>query len=274
MTDLLDVRGVRLAASTFGSSTDPAVLLVAGIGGSMDGWEPEFCAALAAAGRYVIRYDHRDTGESQSYPPGEPGYTVTDLVEDPAALLTALGVDRAHVVGISMGGMIAQHLALDHPDRVRTLTLISTTGGPGDVDLPPIGELGAPPEPDWSDRSAVLAYQVENLRRYASRTRPFDEDAARAMLASALGRTRCPESAARNHHRTEGGAPWRARLGTITVPTLVLHGTEDPLFPLGHGAALATEIPNARLVPLVGTGHELTRAEWPVILRELVTHTA
>ncbi|WP_143229414.1 alpha/beta fold hydrolase [Actinophytocola xanthii] len=268
------VRGVRLAVSTFGSGTDPAVLLIAGVGGSMDGWEPEFCTALAGAGRYVVRYDHRDTGESESYPPGEPGYAFADLVEDLPALLTALGVDTAHVVGISMGGVIAQYLALAHPARVRTLTLISTTGGPGDEDLPPLGDLGSPPEPDWSDRSAVLAYQVENLRRYASPTRPFDESGARAMLAVALDRTTSPESAAKNHHRAEGGEPWRARLGEITAPTLVLHGTEDPLFPLGHGAALAREIPNARLVPLPGVGHELTRAEWPVVLREVVAHTA
>jgi pimeloyl-ACP methyl ester carboxylesterase len=135
--------------------------------------------------------------ESVSYPPGEPGYTSTDLVEDPPALLTALDVDRAYIVGISMGGAIAQLLALDHPDRVRTLTLISTTGGPGDPDLPPMADIDSAPEPDWTDRAAVLAYQVANLRAYASRSRPFDEEAARAIAAAALGRTRSAESAAK-----------------------------------------------------------------------------
>ncbi|HEX2131681.1 MAG TPA: alpha/beta hydrolase [Actinophytocola sp.] len=270
----LDVRGVRLAVSTFGAATDPAVLLIGGGGASMDWWEPEFCAAVAEAGRYVIRYDHRDTGESVSYPPGAPGYRAEDLTEDPVAILAALGVRQAHVVGVSMGGGIAQLLTLAHPDVVRTLTLISTSGGAGDPDLPPMADFEPPPEPDWSDRDAVLDYHVEAQRPYASPTRPYDAEAVRAVAARAYDRTTSPESAANNHYLAEGGEPWRSKLPAITVPTLVLHGTEDPLFPLPHGEALAREIPNARLVPLPEAGHELTRAEWPVILRELVAHTS
>ncbi|MCT2582822.1 alpha/beta fold hydrolase [Actinophytocola gossypii] len=271
---LVDVRGVRLAVSTFGARTDPPVLLVAGVGCSMDWWEPDFCAALADAGRYVVRYDHRDTGESVSYPPGAPGYRSEDLVEDPVAVLAALGVSPAHLVGISMGGGLTQLLALAHPEAVRTLTLISTSGGAGDPDLPPMGAFEPPPEPDWSDRAAVLDYHVESQRPYAAATRPFDAEAFRAVAALAHDRTTNPESAAKNHYLAEGGGPWRSRLPEVTAPTLVLHGTEDPMFPPAHGEALAREIPNARLVPMPGVGHELTRPDWPLVLRELVAHTS
>jgi pimeloyl-ACP methyl ester carboxylesterase len=272
---LLDVRGAQLAVSTFGSPQAPAVLLVGGGGASMDWWEPEFCAALADAGRYVIRYDHRDTGESTSYPPGKPGYGSDDLLADAMGVLSALEVERAHLVGISMGGAMAQLLVLDHPERVLTLTLISTTAGPGDPDLPRMGGFEPPAEPDWADREAVIEYHLASLRQFASPSRPFDEEAMRAVVTIAHDRTTSPESAARNHHLTEGGGgPWRARLPSITAPTLVVHGTEDPMFPLPHGEAMAREIPNARLVPLPGVGHELTRAEWPVLLRELIAHTS
>lgn len=273
MSTLLDVRGARLAVSTFGAEGDPAVLLVGGSGASMDWWEPEFCASLARAGRYVIRYDHRDTGESTSYPPGKPGYRWEDLVADAVGVLAALEVPRAHVVGISMGGAIAQLLALDHPERVSTLTLIATTAGAGDPDLPP-GRFAEPAEPDWTDREAVIEYHVAWQRQAASRSRPFDEAAVREVAATAHDRTTSAESAARNHHHTEGGGPWRHRLPAITAPALVLHGTEDPLFPLPHGEALAREIPNARLVALPGAGHELARVDLPVVLRELIAHTS
>ncbi len=269
----LDVRGVRIAASTFGSPADPAVLLIAGGASSMDWWEPEFCAPLASAGRFVIRYDHRDTGESVSYPPGRPGYTGDDLLADAAGVLDALGVASAHVVGISMGGAIAQLLAIREPAMVRTLTLISTSGGAGDPDLP-MGDVASVPEPDWTDRAAVVDYAVASQRAAAAPSRPFDEAAVREVATVAVGRTASPESAEKNHHAAEGGEGWRPKLPDITAPTLVLHGTEDPMFPLAHGEALAREIPGARLVPLPNTGHEFPRANWPLVLRELIPHTA
>ena len=137
--ELIEINGVTICVATFGSPEDPPVLLIQGNGGSMLWWEDEFCTRLASAGRFVIRYDHRDTGRSVTYPPGEPGYVFTDLVEDAAGVLDVTGVDQAHVVGISMGGAIAQLLALDHPDRVASLTLISTSpDGPGAADLPPM----------------------------------------------------------------------------------------------------------------------------------------
>ena len=144
--------GVRLCVQTFGDPCDPAILLISGMSASIDWWDEDFCARLAAGLRYVIRYDHRDTGQSACYPPGAPSYTGGDLAADAVAVLDALRVDTAHLVGISMGGAIAQRLALERRGRVATLTLISTTAiGPTSPDSPelppPSPELSALPEP-------------------------------------------------------------------------------------------------------------------------------
>src|SRR5918997_1219886 len=133
MMRFIQTNGVTLAADSFGDPADPAILLIMGGGASMDWWEDEFCERLAAGPRFVIRYDHRDTGESASYEPGSPGYTGRDLVTDAVELLDAFGLASAHVVGLSMGGGIAQAMALDHPGRVASLTLMSTSAGGDDL---------------------------------------------------------------------------------------------------------------------------------------------
>ena len=127
------INGAELCVDTIGDPAHPAVLLIMGAAGSMDRWEQPFCERLVAAGRYVIRYDHRDTGGSTTYPPGKPGYTFDDLVADALGILDHLGVERAHLVGISMGGGIVQRIAVDHPERVLSVTLMSTSpAGPAD----------------------------------------------------------------------------------------------------------------------------------------------
>ncbi|MBB5959227.1 pimeloyl-ACP methyl ester carboxylesterase [Saccharothrix tamanrassetensis] len=276
---ILRVNGVDLCAETFGSPADPAVLLIMGSTGSMDLWEDDFCDRLAAHGRFVIRYDHRDTGRSVAYPPGEPGYTFPDLVEDAVGVLDAHDVDRAHVVGLSMGGGIAQLLAVDHPDRVATLTLISTSpSGPNDPTLPPMHPslsahfaAGGTPEPDWTSRDSVIDYLVAANRPFQG-PRPVDEDAARALAGRVFDRSPHIASSA-NHFRVGGGEPWRARLGGIGVPTLVVHGDVDPLLPPGHAEALVAEIPGARLLVLPETGHELPAGVRDLFIEHLVAHT-
>ncbi|TWP49995.1 alpha/beta hydrolase [Lentzea tibetensis] len=258
--EMVRANGVELCVETFGDRTAPAILLISGGAASMDYWDPEFCQRLAD-GRFVIRYDHRDTGRSASYPPGEPGYTSSDLVLDPLALIDVLANGRAHVVGLSMGGGIAQQLAVEHPAHVATLTLMSTSPGPAG-DLPPMADelkevfANPVPEPDWTDHAAVVDYLVEVERPYAG---SFDEARARALIEKVVSRTVNPESATKNHWAAPGdGASLRPRLGGVTAPTLVIHGTADPMFPPGHGEALAREIPGAELLLLDGVGHE-----WP-----------
>ena len=276
---IVQANGVDLCVETFGTPADPAVLLIAGATGSMLSWEDGFCALLADGGRYVIRYDHRDTGRSVTYPPGEPGYGFADLVADAVGVLDAVAVARANVVGISMGGGIAQLLALDHADRVASLTLIATSpAGPNAPGLPPMSpELlahfaaGAPPAPDWTDRDAVVEHLARQGRPYAG-PRPVDLEAARVPAGRVFDRARDIASSA-NHFQAGGGEPWRDRLGTIAVPTLVLHGDADPLTPLGHGEAMAREVPGARLLVLEDTGHELPPGVWDVAVSAIVAHT-
>jgi pimeloyl-ACP methyl ester carboxylesterase len=281
---IIEANGVSLCVETFGAVGDPAILLVGGAAASMDWWDEEFCLRLAAGRRFVIRYDHRDTGRSTSYPPGAPPYTAIDLVADAVGVLDALGVERAHVVGISMGGALAQRVAVEHPDRVASLTLMSTSfdapAGPGQAELPPASpEFRAlfddpPPEPDWSDRDAVIEHIVEGERAYAG-SYPPDEPRLRELAGRIFDRSVNVASSMTNHWLIDSGTPVRPRLGEITAPTLVMHGTEDALFPYGHGEALASEIPGARLLPLEGVGHQMPpRPAWDTVIPAILEHTS
>jgi pimeloyl-ACP methyl ester carboxylesterase len=278
---IVEVNGVDLCAETFGDPSDPAILLIGGSSASMDWWETEFCERLAAGPRFVLRYDHRDTGQSVTYEPGAPGYAGPALITDAVGVLHALGVGEAHVVGISMGGAIAQLVALDHSDRVASLTLISTSPagpGPDDPDLPTMaGETVAQfavDEPDWSDREAVIDYIVHLARVSAARTRPFDETEFRELASRVVDRTKNMESSMKNHDLLEGGERWRERLGGLSVPTLVIHGTEDPVLPYGNGVALADDIPGAELLRVEHMGHELPRAVWDLVVPAILEHTS
>jgi pimeloyl-ACP methyl ester carboxylesterase len=273
------VNGADLCVGTYGDETDPAILLVMGAGASMDWWEEDFCTRLAAGTRHVVCYDHRDTGRSTTYPPGAPAYAAEDLVTDAVGVLEAVGVPAAHVVGQSMGGALAQQIALDHPDRVASLTLIATSpSGPGEPDLADMGDearavFAAIPEPDWSDHGAVIEHLVALSRASASRSRPFDERHARELCERVLDRTTDIEASMKNHYALDGGGRWRERLRDLDTPTLVVHGTEDPLFPIDHGVALSREIPGAVLLTLEHGGHELARADWDVVVPAILRIT-
>lgn len=278
---LLKINGVELCAQAFGDPAAPALLLIGGAEASMDWWDDEFCERLAAGGRHVIRYDTRDTGRSTTFPPGAPPYGSDALLDDAVGLLDELGIAAAHIVGLSMGGGIAQHLAVHHPGRVASLTLIATSpggpGGPDHPDLPPMSaELakrfaqGGDEAPDWSDREAVIAYYIDGERTFAGAI-PVEEERLRRVAGRAWDRSPSPASA-QNHWQLAGGEPVRARLGEIAAPTLVLHGTADPLLPYGHGEALAREIPQARLVPLNGMGHQMPPPElWDIAIAEILS---
>jgi pimeloyl-ACP methyl ester carboxylesterase len=261
--EIVRANGVDLCVQTFGDFADPAILLIPGATGSMLSWNDEFCARLAAGSRFVIRYDLRDTGRSVTYKPGAPHYTFRDLVADAVGVIDTFGLSEAHLVGISMGGALAQLVALEYPDRAASLTLISTSPGPGDPDLPEMSErLSAhfakpAAKPDWSDRAAVIDYIVEGERPFVAGSRPFDEAANRQLAGRVFDRALNIESSLTNHWVIDGGDGWRERLVEVVAPTLVLHGVEDPLFPLAHAVALAKEIPGAHLLAIDHVGHEM-----------------
>ncbi|MGH2584338.1 MAG: alpha/beta fold hydrolase [Dehalococcoidia bacterium] len=273
---IVRANGVDLCIETFGDPSDPAILLIHGAGASMSGWEEEFCARLALGPRLVIRYDHRDTGRSVSYEPGAPPYTLRDLTADAVGVLDALGLDSAHLVGRSMGGGIAMLAARDYPDRVASLTLVGTS--PGGPDLPPMSEeflaYTGGSHPDWSDRQAVIDHIIGLLRVLSGGSGHFDEAATRDLVDREIDRTVNVASSQINHFAMDVGEPSRDRLREIRAPTLVVHGDQDPVFPLGHALALEKEIPDARLLILERTGHELPRATWDVVVPAIVRHTA
>ena len=282
---IVRANGVDLCVQTFGDTADPAILLIMGGASSMDWWQDGFCERLVAGPRFVVRYDHRDTGRSVSYEPGAAPYSLRDLAEDAVGILDAFDLESVHLVGMSVGGWIGQLVALDRPDRVASLTLISTSptawpGGPGDPDLPEMSEklqaffAEEAPEPGWSDRDAVIGYMVGGERPFAG-SRPFDEAALREVAARAFDRTTNLASAITNHAGIDTGSRWRERLGEVGAPTLVMHGTEDPMFPYGNAVALAKEIPGARLLALERVGHEVPpRDLWDVVVPAILAHTA
>ena len=275
---MIEANGVELCAESFGDPADAPILLVMGTGASMLWWEEGFCRMLAGGGRFVIRYDHRDTGRSVTDKPGCPGYTGADLVGDAAGVLDAHEVPAAHVVGVSAGGALAQLLALEFAERVRSLVLVSTSPAtPGDRVLPPptgaFGQFVSTAEVDWSDRESVIEYLVAYSRVLAGGRRPFDEAAMRELVRRDVERAR-DFGAAQNHDLLAEGESSTQPVSAIRVPALVLHGTADPMFPLEHGEALAREIPGARLLRLEDAGHGVDRADWAAISRGVLEHTA
>lgn len=280
---IVHANGVDLCIETFGEPTAPPILLIHGGGSQLIHWDAALCARLAAGGRFVVRYDNRDCGRSTTFEVGNPTYALPDLVADAVGLLDALDLPRAHIVGLSQGGGIGQLLALDHPDRVATLTLETTTpGGPGHdhPDLPGMAQAvqdffaGDVPEPDWTDRDAAIDYLVLTERPFAG-SAGFDEAASRAVATQVVDRASDIAANMTNPFILDAGPPWRNRLGTITAPTLVVHGADDPLFPLAHAEASAREIPGARLLVLDGVGHEYPpRQTWDTLVPAILEHTA
>ncbi|HZX05376.1 alpha/beta hydrolase [Kribbella sp.] len=270
---LREVNGVELWVETFGEPTDPPVLLI-GLS-----WPDELCAQLT--GRYVVRYDLRDTGRSTYVDPDAPKYNLRDLVTDAAELISS----PTHVVGMGVGGFIAQLLALDH--EVASLTLVSTRSvapGPVDPDLEDhdsavMGQLFGRPAPDWTDRDSVVDYMTGSARLLAG-SEGFDEEDARTAAGRVFDRSGKSAAAQRASHLGTTFAAidcrprWRERLPSITAKTLVIHGAEDPFFPHQNGEALAAEIPHATLLTLPGIGQGLPRRSWPTVVPALLDHTA
>ncbi len=273
-THRLDVGAVQLATETFGNPDDVAIVLVMGATASMLWWPDEMCDALAQAGYYVIRYDHRDTGQSTTRAPGEVDYFVEDLTDDLLGVMDALDVDAAHLVGMSLGGYISQIAALVAPDRVRSLTLIASEPLGSTDELPGIDErfmdhFGAMGDLDWSNDDAVEEFLVGIGRLSAGTPERFDEAGTRRRVRSEMKRA-VNIASAFNHAMVATRDHWEHAIDRITQRTLVIHGENDPIIPLPNGEAIANHIEGARLRTLVEAGHELNPRDLATI-RDAIT---
>jgi pimeloyl-ACP methyl ester carboxylesterase len=263
----VQTNGVELCVETFGDASDPAILLIHGACASMLWWEEELCELIASQQRFVIRFDNRDTGRSTTFPVGHPGYSLRDMANDAVGILDALGISRAHIVGRSMAGGTTLILGVDHPDRVASLTFVSTTTG--DAALPPMSDtfLEAVSEgPDLSSADAIVESIVSVIRAYHDGSAFFDEQATRALARRDLARSRDIAAAMTNHFLIDVNGPAMGGFGDIKAPTLVIHGELDPVFPIEHGQALQRAVPGAELLVLQGAGHALPRQRWGVFV--------
>jgi pimeloyl-ACP methyl ester carboxylesterase len=270
--------GIEFATQAFGDAAHPAILLIMGAMASMLWWPEDFCKRIAAEGRYVIRYDNRDTGRSTTYKPGKPPYTFDDMADDAIRVLDGYGIAKAHIVGMSLGGMIGQLAALKYPSRVLSITAISTTPVGVDTSVLPqtteayMKHVAAAGEMDWSNRDQVISFMVRDARMLAGTAYPHDELAALRLIERDLDRATNFKSAT-NHFMLTGGEAWKGRLRELQPPLLVIHGTADPIFPVEHGALLAETVPGAKLLQLDGGGNELNKGHWDEIIEGIVKHT-
>jgi len=270
-------QGIKLVTESFGDRGNPALLLVMGATASMLGWPDEFCAALAEHGLYVIRFDHRDTGQSTTVAPGEATYSVEDLADDAIAILDDYGIAKAHLIGMSLGGYIAQMLTVARAERVASLTLIASEplGWDGEA-LPHISQdfldhFGLLGSLDWSDRKAVNDFLVETQRLCAGSWGEFDQGRESARIEQVLSRTNSIASMF-NHGAVTSREDWTGRFREISCPTLVLHGEEDPILPVENGRAIAGGITGASLTVLPKVGHEIPRPSISDIVDQIAGH--
>jgi pimeloyl-ACP methyl ester carboxylesterase len=280
MTDrLANNGGIHIASQAFGDMAKPTVLLIMGSMASMLWWPDEFCERLAARNLSVLRYDNRDTGRSTIYAPGAASYTLNDMADDAFNVLDAWNIKSAHIVGMSLGGTIAQIAALQHPERSLSLTVISSTPlGADAAGLPPpdaeyLKHAAQFEKLDWSNRGEVVHLMVDDARQIAGSAHPFDERRSKSLIERDFDRARNFGSAI-NHWSVKPREGWRGRLSDLTTPLLVIHGTDDPVFPLPHGIALAEATGTTSLIRLEGGGHELHEADWDFIIDAIVNHTA
>jgi pimeloyl-ACP methyl ester carboxylesterase len=282
--------GIELEYETFGDPEARPLLLITGLGAQMISWDDALCAQLAARGFHVIRFDNRDSGLSTRMEDAgipdmaaalsgnpHPAYQLDDLADDAAGLLDALGIGAAHIVGASMGGYIAQLVAINHPDRVLSLTSIMS--GPGLTDeVPPKPEgaetLLAGPPPNWEERIE----QAMSIRRVLRGSGdPFDESVERARAVRAYERAYYPVGVGRQLVAIVAANGRLERLKQVRVPTLVIHGVDDVLIPIENGRRVAGAVPGARWLELEGMGHDLPKRVWPQVLDaidEIARHTA
>jgi pimeloyl-ACP methyl ester carboxylesterase len=259
--------GVQLAYESIGDPQAPAMLLIQGLGAQMIGWRAELCSALAAEGFHVIRFDNRDSGLSQKFADGS--YLISDMADDAAGLLDALRINRAHVVGQSFGGMIAQELAIRRSEKVLSLCLVYTA--PNTHHFLQERDHGAPAQraPAGSREEAIEQYLADESFCASSRY-AFDVDWIRTLGGQIWDRCYYPEGIARQLAAASRSPDRSVRLSSVNVPTLVVHGEADRLIDVRGGLALAEAMPHAHMLTVAGMGHELPRPIWPILVGAIV----
>jgi pimeloyl-ACP methyl ester carboxylesterase len=280
--------GIEICYDTVGDASDPTVLLVMGLGSQMIEWDPELCRMIAARGFHVVRFDNRDIGLSTrldgevdilglfaaqaagTAPPPVP-YLLSDMAADAVGLLDHLGIDRAHVVGVSMGGMVGQQVAIDHPGRVLTLTSIMSTTGDPDVGQPTPEAMAAVIAPPAQTREQAQDGKVRHAHVWGS-PGLFDEEYLRDLAAQAWDRSHDPMGAARQVAAIMASGSRSAGLARLAIPSLVIHGTADTLVQPSGGERTAEAIPDAKLLMVEGMGHDLSQPLWPTLVDAICGH--
>ena len=279
-----NVNGVSIEYDTFGDATARPLVLIMGLGAQMIFWEDDFCREIANRRFRVIRFDNRDCGLSRHFAElGMPDvltamanalsggavtapYSLSDMAADTVGLLDVLGIAKAHVVGASMGGMIAQAVAIDHPSRVSSLTSIMSTTGNREVPQARPEAMTALLTPSPAERGAFIDHMVRTFRIIGSPGFEFDEASFRERIGRAFDRSYDPTGVARQMVAILADGDRRERLRAVRVPTLVIHGKDDPLVPVEGAIDTAESIPGARLLVIEGMGHDLPRGAWPRII--------
>jgi pimeloyl-ACP methyl ester carboxylesterase len=272
-------RGITLCYETFGDPSDPPALLVMGLGTQMLAWDADFCMRLAERGLHVVRFDNRDIGRSThlSAPPptiakllrrsrAAAAYTLADMAEDAAGLLRELDLSPAHVIGASMGGMIAQTLAARHPQRVRSLVSIMSNTGSRVWGQPSLRTYAVLLRRAPAGRDAYIAHIERVFAAIGSTGLPRDMEEIRALAAASYDRDHDPDGPGRQLAAIIASGNRAAELRRITAPTLVVHGKADPLVAYSGGRATARLIPGAKMMGVEGMGHDLPRAVWPRLI--------
>jgi pimeloyl-ACP methyl ester carboxylesterase len=278
-------RGVTLCYEAFGDPEDTPILLVMGLATQMIAWHEDFCAQLAERGFYVVRFDNRDIGRSTHFDfrPPTPGqmmrrrvgpeqYTLSDMAEDAAGLLRELDISPAHVVGASMGGMIGQMLAAEHPEVVRSLTSIMSTTGSRRHGQPALSVYPYLLRPPPRDRDGYIERSAEIFGLVGSTGFPRDEQHIRERAGRSYDRGFDVRAGGRQRGAIEASGDRTKKLGTIKAPTLVIHGSVDKMIRPSGGKATARAIPGARLMMIEGMGHDLPRGVWPQIIDAVAEH--
>jgi pimeloyl-ACP methyl ester carboxylesterase len=272
----LNSNGIEIVYQTLGDPGNPPLLLVMGLGMQLIHWDLELCEELAESGYHVIRFDNRDAGLSTQIDAPVPPivramagfqidspYLLTDMADDAFGLLDGLGIERAHVMGVSMGGMIGQTMAITRPERLLSLTSIMSTTGERRAGMPKLRVWSLLMRRAPSDRDAFQDYFVRMFRIIGSPGFPQDEARVRELAAATLDRAHNPAGTARQLAAILASGDRTPALRRLQVPTTVIHGTDDPLVPLRGGVATARAIPGAELVAIPGMGHDMPQEVWP-----------